>query len=184
MKNKKSILIRAVVIAIAALLLPVMIQAGSLEPSGPPGPTTQIPPAWSQTIAGAERFELVLSGAGVLDKETGLVWEQSPAPSTYSWVSAQTHCYQLEVGGRKGWHLPTIEQLASLVDTTNSNPALPTGHLFTNVQSYGYWSATTYANLTTLAWAVGFVIGDVGYNDKTFSYYVWCVRGGQSYDAY
>src|SRR3954467_14198402 len=35
-----------------------------------------IPPAWSQTLPAAERFQLVLGGAGVLDKETGLVWEK------------------------------------------------------------------------------------------------------------
>ena len=38
-----------------------------------------IPPAWSQSLPAPERFQLVLGGAGVLDKETGLVWEQTPA---------------------------------------------------------------------------------------------------------
>jgi len=33
----------------------------------------RIPPAWSQTLPAAQRFMLVMGGAAVLDKETGLV---------------------------------------------------------------------------------------------------------------
>lgn len=38
----------------------------------------QIPPTWSHTMPAAQRFEVVFDGEAVLDKETGLVWEQSP----------------------------------------------------------------------------------------------------------
>src|SRR5215470_9380827 len=38
-----------------------------------------IPPAWSQKLPAAQRFEVVLDGAAVLDHETGLVWEKSPS---------------------------------------------------------------------------------------------------------
>jgi len=189
MKQRKIILRAVVLIAfITVMFLPIMTDAGSLEPSGQPAPTMktldEIPPTWSQTIAGAERFELVLGGAGVLDKETGLVWEQSPSTSTYTWLSAISHCAALNVGARKGWHLPTIEQLASLVDSSQSNPSLPSGHPFSNVQSNGYWSATTYAGSTASAWRVYFYNGIVDVLAKTFDYYAWCVRGGQSHDAY
>ena len=40
-----------------------------------------------------------------------------------------------EVGGRKGWRLPSIYELANLVDTTQQNPSLPKGHPFTNIQN-------------------------------------------------
>lgn len=35
-------------------------------------------PEWSQKLPAAIRFRLVLGNAAVLDKETNLVWEQSP----------------------------------------------------------------------------------------------------------
>jgi hypothetical protein len=169
------------------LFFPVTGTAGSLDPSAAPAPTMktldQIPPTWSQTIPGAQRFELVLDGAAVLDKETGLVWEQSPSTVTADWTTAILNCVNKEVGGRKGWHLPTVEQLASLTDSTHVNPSLPSGHPFSNVQSSYYWSATTYASNATVARTVGFIYGFVGYDGKTSSHYVWYVRGGQAYDG-
>jgi hypothetical protein len=75
--------------------------------------------------------------------------------------------------------------LASLVDQTQSSPALPSGHPFSNVQSILYWSATTDASDTSKAWGVGFTNGGVGSADKSDvnnMKHVWCVRGGQGVD--
>ena len=79
----------------------------------------QIPPAWSQILPAADRFRLVMGGAAVLDRETGLVWEQSPDTNLQTWLSAQFHCNALATGGRLGWRLPTLQELASLVDPNN-----------------------------------------------------------------
>lgn len=144
-----------------------------------------VPPAWSQKLPANQRFQLVLDDEAVLDKETGLVWERSPSTTTMNWYSAIFHCYNMNVGGRKGWRLPTVEELASLVDTTQNNPALPAGHPFINVQSHFYWSATTNAGGASFAWLVGFGSGDVGPPfDKSNTGCVWCVRGGHGHDAY
>jgi uncharacterized protein DUF1566 len=96
------------------------------------------------------------------------VWEQSPSTSTFNWFDALFQCYRLEVGGRKGWRLPTVEELASLVDTRRPlagslpAPTLPPGNPFSNVQSSFYWSATTFAGLTSTAWGAGFDDGRRG----------------------
>lgn len=155
------------------------------------GMATQVEAAaaeWSQKIPGAKRFKLVLDDAAVLDKETNLVWEQSPSTSIFTWVDALSHCYVLEVGGRKGWRPPTIEELGSLVDTSNSSPALPTGHPFTltrGQEAGRYWSATTDAShaATVAAWRVSLHVGFVDFFDKPSSVFVWCVRGGQGIDG-
>jgi hypothetical protein len=201
MCKKESYIVSAVIVlaAVVMLLFPMTGLAGDLEPGAAPASTMktldQIPPTWGQKLPGAQRFELVLDGAAVLDKETGLVWEQSPNLPMQDWPSAQITCAQKAVGGRKGWHLPTIEQLASLVDTSASGIyKLPPGHLFDTdcssgncVQSGYYWSATTCAFNTAVAWDVDFSNGYVNGGAKTGNAsnpYVWCVRGGQSYDAY
>src|SRR3989304_768790 len=82
-KKESCVVSAAIVMAVAAMMFfPVMGIAGSLEPSAAPAPTmktlNQIPPTWSQKLPAAQRFELVLDGYAVLDKETGLVWEKSP----------------------------------------------------------------------------------------------------------
>jgi hypothetical protein len=144
----------------------------------------ELQPSWSKKITDAsKRFETVLDGAAVLDKETGLVWEKSPDTTTRTWADAIVYAYQKTVGGRKGWRLPTVEELASLVDPTQTNPALTSGHPFTNVQSYGYWSSTTYVHVASGAWFVDFYYGGVGGNGKGYNYDVWCVRGGHGHDA-
>ena len=146
------------------------------------------PPFWDDQINNTGRFKVLseFGNAAVFDKETGLVWDQSPNTTTRTWVNALTHCYQREVGNRKGWRLPTIEELASLVDNSNSRPALPTGHPFTltSAQEDGsYWSATTNAGNTAFAWFVDLGVGDVFTSDKTGVIFVWCVRGGQGIDG-
>ena len=190
-KHPKSILVVATVAVFmaTALILPRLISAGELEPSAPPGPTMktldEIPPTWSQKLDASERFELVLDGAAVLDKETGLVWEQSPDTTTRTWTNAIIYCYQKTIGGRKGWRLPTVEELASLVDPSQSSPALPSGHPFSSsVQSAYYWSSTTSAGKAGYAWGVGFNDGGVKAPPISATLYVWCVRGGQGHDAY
>jgi len=141
---------------------------------------------WDKVITN-NRF-LVLNdfnGAAVFDRETGRVWEQSPDTTARTWFNALVHCYQLEVGGRKGWRLPTIEELASLVDTSQPAPTLPAGHPFSNVQSSFYWSATTHATSTSNAWAVNFSTGVVVVGAKAVDNgpFVWCVRAGQGIDG-
>ena len=160
-------------------------------------------PSWDQQLPASTRFVVLsnwidaahpLGGAAVLDRETGLVWEQSPSTSTFIWEDAQFHCNGVDVifpdrpgvraGNRLGWRLPTLQELSSLVDLSVSapGPTLPSGHPFSNVQSNFYWSATTYAAGAGGAWDVNFGGGFVNIGDKSLDGDVWCVRGGQGVD--
>ncbi len=188
-KQRKSILVLAVMVAFVAtsLFFPSLIGAGDLEPSAAPGPTMktldQIPPTWSQKLPVAERFELVMGDEAVLDKETGLVWAQDANlyNGNITWQQAIDYCRNLSIADRKGWRLPTVEELASLVDSTQTHPCIPSGHPFINVQSATvsyYWSSTTYEGDSTRAWCVTMSSGYVGYGIKSASHFVWPVRGG------
>jgi hypothetical protein len=148
----------------------------------------RMPPAWSQTLPAAQRFVLVIGGAAALDKETGLVWEKSPSPRDSNWLDAQLHCNISTVGGRFGWRLPTIQELASLVDPSvpEPGPTLPPGHPFSiGTLQVQYWSATTNADpsFNPSAWGVNFQSGGLSKSFvKVASFFSWCVRGGQGVD--
>ena len=89
------------------------------------------------------------------------------------------------MGDRKGWRLPTAEELATLVEPSELNLALPVGHPFFDVQPAAYWTSTTGAGfLTDSAWTVSFYNGNVGLSGKASTgVRVWCMRGGQGHDG-
>jgi hypothetical protein len=149
-------------------------------------------PAWDQklactTAATCPRFIVLTdwNSEAVLDRETGLVWQKSPFNFANTWGNARGLCTGASTGGRAGWRLPSVHELASLVDPANSSPSLPTGHPFLDVQLGVYWSATTNAEFPALAWAAGFANnGSVFSTAKTNLGGSWCVRGGMNADQY
>jgi hypothetical protein len=140
-----------------------------------------VPGAWSQKLPSAGRFQIVLDGLAVLDRETGLVWERTPsqvlgAPwPDASWPDAIEACLAKVVANRKGWRLATLEELFSLVDETQSNPALPPGHPFGSLSSS--WSATSRPADTSWAYFLNFGTGNAGSTVKTTATRFLCVRG-------
>ncbi len=138
-------------------------------------------PSWDQQIPTSQRF-IALSNwnnAAVLDRETGLVWERSPSSPDANWTNAQYACIFLRVANRLGWRLPTVQELASLMDQTASDPPLPPGSPFT-IALGSYWSATNYSAEANSAWIVGlYYNGGFSSATKDQGLHVWCVRGGQ-----
>ncbi|MBI4588803.1 MAG: DUF1566 domain-containing protein [Candidatus Rokubacteria bacterium] len=124
----------------------------------------------------------------VLDNETGLVWDRSTALAglgaggNFDWNSAHVHCNTLKNGSRTGWRLPTLQELGSLVDLSESNPSLPSGHPFFNVGGFSYWSATSSSYSPNLAWFVSFFDGSQKVDFKYVEHGAWCVRSGQGVD--
>jgi len=166
----------------------VLASAGTLTPPGPPAATMRTleeqKPAWNKIIPAAQRFADALDGNAVLDKETGLVWAKMPDSIQRTWLAAIDYCTQLNLGGRMGWRLPAVEELATLIDRSNTNlstPAIPIGHPFQNIKLGPYWSFTTQISDTT-----GAVVVDTGYGGAFYNVskvnpgsFVWPVRSGQ-----
>ena len=188
MKNQKQTITGVaalVAFMAAAVLVPGLIRAGDLEPPASPGPTMktldQIPPTWSQIIPVSDRFEVVMNGVAVLDKETGLTWtKDANIDGEKIWSDAVIFCRNLTIGNRMGWRLPTVEELSTLLETTGTSINLPDGHSFDNVQSQVddyYWSSTPFEDLV---WAVSTSDGPVTTFDKAGTNYVWPVRGSRN----
>lgn len=133
---------------------------------------------WDTNNPSASRFVTAFPGA-VLDKNTGLVWEQAPDATSRTWGAATSHCVNRNVGGTWGWRLPSVVELKSVQDPTLPAPFVPAS-VFTGVQSANYWSASTLADSPSNAWVVPFINGNVNTGIKTGSVQVWCVRGGHN----
>jgi hypothetical protein len=171
------------------ILVMVAFATSSAEAGGGKKGRYYATPSWDQKLACATptncpRFEVLSdwNNEAVLDLETGLVWERSPSTSAYGWSSAMNICNVLSIGNRIGWRLPTLQELASLVDPSQLDPSLPSGHPFNNVQTAVYWSATTLVDDPNVAWVVIIGNGTVTFGLKSFGHFVWCVRGGQGVD--
>ena len=113
---------------------------------------------------GATRFTPVMPVNGVHqavhDGQTGLTWEltagQARSPgglslptSKFDWYKAQELCFKSATGGRYGWRLPEIHELASLKNAPGGVGVIPTGHPFqiggeNDWDKTMFWSATPY----------------------------------------
>ena len=143
---------------------------------------------WDQALPVEQRFVILqaFNSDAVLDKETGLVWEKSPQTKAVGVSSARSACVNKAVGGRKGWRLPSISELGSLVDPSVGppGPTLPPGHPFVAVQAANYWSGSTFAENSAQIWGVSFQNGGAAGISKSFEQRLWCVRGGMSADLH
>jgi hypothetical protein len=135
----------------------------------------------------------------VTDHLTGLIWLKNAGcfiPS--DWSTALTAASQL-AGGACGltdgstagqWRMPNINELESLVDVSQANPAVSGGSHFTNINlTDAYWSSTTYAagpanamaiRFTDGRWINGADAGDGSFNNAktTSTNSLWAVKSG------
>ena len=135
----------------------------------------------------SDRLLAAFNNLAALDKNTGLVWERTPDNGSGPWGSATYQCVNKNLGGARGWRLPSVAELASLMDPTLPPPYVP-ANIFSGVEQEIsiYWSGTTYSPDPAKAWEMSFSGGVVTWDDKvTYSApHAWCVRGGAYVDAY
>jgi Protein of unknown function (DUF1566) len=115
----------------------------------------------------------------VTDKVTGLMWQQTVAPGTYSWSQAVAYCSTLMQGNHMDWRLPTENELLSIVDYSVGNDYVhPTidATTFPNTPLNTFWSLTPSADSSSSAWNVNFWGGSTTTNILTDAFYVRCVR--------
>ena len=124
----------------------------------------------------------------ITDKLTKLTWAQdanAPGPVvcttgvTMTWQDALDYVACLNTNSYLGfsdWRLPNRKEIRSLIDYSQTTPALPPGHPFSNVQLTIYWISTTYAEKNSSAWEINMNTGSIFFQTKTTLNFVWPVR--------
>jgi hypothetical protein len=117
---------------------------------------------------------------------------------TMSWFGAQAWANNLTLGGVTGWSLPStpVEEFGTDITTSQMGGLfynqlggaamtdIATKHnanydLFTNVQSYVYWSGSEYTPNSNSAWTFATSTGYQHYiGNKGNQFYAWAVRSG------
>lgn len=173
-------------IIIFAILFLVVISTASGEEFTPPVPDSKTLSANDGAPDGcnSNRFKCVMEGKAVLDKQSGLTWARNAniSEKAVPWEEAVKFCQNVEIGGKKDWRLPTRDELIILLDTSQSNPALPEGHPFENVRillgSSDYWTCTECEGDSKSAWMVRMHYGKVMDSHKLLDAGIWPVRDG------
>jgi hypothetical protein len=138
------------------------------------------PNSSAEVTAGAPNREAYADrGDGtVSDAVTGLTWQQSVPAARFGWSQAISYCSGLTLAGRADWRLPTYVELLSLVDYSQSTPAID-GTFFPNTPADFFWTATPLVGMANGAWFVNLTSGsssDYPHNDVSNMYAVRCVR--------
>jgi hypothetical protein len=117
-------------------------------------------------VAPPNQYTVIATGE-VRDNYTGLVWQQDYSAATMAWADAAGYCAGLTTGGHT-WRLPSIRELATLVDEAQVAPSI-NRTMFPNTR-YGsrsnnwYWASHRAAGNATAAWALNFDDGFTGFN--------------------
>ncbi len=114
----------------------------------------------------------------VIDHATDLMWQQSGSAERMTWQEAKAYVKQLNqehFADYSDWRLPTIEELASLLEFTQQRP----GNLFIasvfDLTQWICWSADIFQSAANV-WFVYFEHGYISNTDADSKLYVRAVR--------
>ncbi|WP_162048533.1 Lcl C-terminal domain-containing protein [Vibrio taketomensis] len=193
----KSIIYGLGLASMSLLVQPVLAQQVCLDNAIPTTPTTRF--VMNKDSQGAE-------DGTVTDTKTGLMWMRCSVGQkwdaanrrcteetlVFSWQQAlvQAESYRSgpieETGTDDGvaayddWRLPNVKELASIIESTCSGPAINVEVFFIDTDN-GYWSSSPYAGDVVGAWGVDFLFGH-NFDQSLESEYdrrILLVRAGQ-----
>ena len=110
----------------------------------------------------------------VRDIGTGLRWQRKPPGKSLTFDAARSYCHRLTLGGAKGWRVPTLGELLTLIDERAPAPMID-GQAFPRTSGEPFWTSSAFANGNELAWYVRFDRGNGLYGRPIEPFRVRCV---------
>ena len=144
--------------------------------------------------------EFVENGNGtILDKKNNLIWMKTGINEKFSLKQAKEYALNSEAAGLTGWRIPTLQELASLLQNQRVKHAGgKTGWvhpLFNDTGEYYYWTTTTCEDISKIrdryqekvcqqgpggAWLVNFKAGAIIWHFvSSEKFYAWLVRDNE-----
>ncbi len=118
----------------------------------------------------------------VTDNVTGLMWQRATPAGELTQTQAISSCTSLNLAGHNDWRLPSTIELLSIVDYTQSQPAID-GVIFPSTPPQVFVAATPVASASASfgssmcsVWVVSFNDGSTDCISATGAGYVRCVR--------
>jgi hypothetical protein len=115
-------------------------------------------------VAPPDQYTEVASGE-ILDNYTGLIWESLDSEAV-DHAGAVAYCESLVLGGSE-WRLPSIRELATLVDEAEVAPSINETHFpdtkYGSRSNNWYWASDADAQ-SSAHWALNFDDGFTGTN--------------------
>ena len=112
--------------------------------------------------APAGQYAYTMTDATVTDTKTKLVWQRSPSTAAMTNPQAATYCAGIGTTlGGAGWRVPTMKELMTIADYSQSTPPLIDKTAFPATPSSDFWSSTPFGTNTAnpTAWSFDFGTG-------------------------
>lgn len=121
----------------------------------------------------------------VSDSNTGLQWQQTVSEEKYNFEKAAEYCKKLSYGGHDDWRLPTVQELASIIDDSGVITSIDSDYFPNTPVSDGndfsyFWTSSSYAGEENYVWIISFDLWFTTYHESiNKEHFVRCVRGEQ-----
>lgn len=124
--------------------------------------------------------------AVVIDHGTGLMWQRDGSNAEMDFEDAEAYLKSLntkKMAGFSDWRLPTVEELASLIEPVGVNDNLFIDRQFSSLQS-SCWTGDRKQNPILFLWVVDFRQGGIYSDSWRSQYYVRAVRSLENNTAF
>jgi hypothetical protein len=112
----------------------------------------------------------------VRDIGTGLTWQRVVPAKTLVLDAARAYCADLPLAGDKGWRVPSMVELLTLIDEQAASGPMIDRAAFPNTPSDAFWTSTDFGGTPGMAWQVYFDHGNGLYGLPNAMFHVRCVR--------